>query len=74
MEIENNQLQETQSRWTSKLMWSAIILQVVIIADVVGLWQLIGIDKNVFTTVVTAVLQVLVIVGVVNDPTNKTGW
>jgi len=64
----------TQSRWTSKLMWAAIIVQVVVIADVVGLWQLIGIERSVFTVVADAVLQLAVIVGIINDPTNKTGW
>ena len=74
MFIEENQTEVKQSRWSSKLMWSAIIGQVVVIADIVGLWQVIGVDRSVFTTVITAVLQILVIVGVVNDPTNKKGW
>lgn len=63
-----------QSRWKSYVLWSAIIAQVIVIADVVGLWQTIGIEKSVFTTVLAAVLQVLVIVGVVNNPTDSKGW
>lgn len=73
-EIENNKIEGKQSRWTSKLMWGAIIVQFIVVADVVGLWQAIGIEKSTFTIVADAVLQLLVIVGVINDPTNKTGW
>jgi uncharacterized membrane protein len=63
-----------QSRWKSYVLWAAIIAQVIVIADVVGLWQLIGIEKSVFSTVVAAVLQMLVIVGVINNPTDKVNW
>jgi uncharacterized membrane protein len=63
-----------QSRWKSYVLWAAIVAQVIVIADVVGLWQLIGIEKSVFSTVVAAVLQMLVIVGVINNPTDKVNW
>jgi uncharacterized membrane protein len=62
-----------QSRWSSKVLWVAIIFQVYVIADVVGLWQLIGIEKSIVTTIVDSLLQLAVIFGVINDPTNKTG-
>lgn len=65
---------ETQSRWKSYVLWASIVAQIVVIADVVGLWAAIGIEKTVFTTVVSAILQMLVIVGIVNNPTDKTNW
>jgi uncharacterized membrane protein len=64
----------TQSRWKSYVLWAAIVAQVIVIADVVGLWSLVGIEKSVFSTVVAAVLQMLVIVGVINNPTDKENW
>ena len=63
-----------QSRWRSYVLWSAILAQLLVIADVLGLWQQVGIEKNTFTTVIAAVLQVLVIVGVINNPTDKENW
>lgn len=60
----------TQSRWKSKVLWVAIIFQLFVLADVVGLWQLFGIERSAAQTVVDAILQLLVIVGVVNNPSD----
>jgi uncharacterized membrane protein len=54
-------------------MWSALLAQVVIIADAVGLWGKIGIEKTVVITVAESVLGMLVLFGVINNPVNKTG-
>jgi uncharacterized membrane protein len=64
---------ETQSRWKSYVLWAALVAQVVIIADATGFWNLIGVDKSVALTVVESVLGILVLFGVINNPTNKTG-
>lgn len=63
-----------QPKWRSKLMWSAIVSQLYIIADVVGLWEMIRLEKTVVVTVITAVLAILVIVGVINDSGNARDW
>lgn len=63
-----------QPKWRSKVMWSAIVSQLYIIADVVGLWDAVGLEKNVVVTIVTAILAILVIVGVVNDSGNAQDW
>lgn len=60
----------TQSRWKSKVLWVSILIQVYIIADIVGLWQAIGIEKSVVSTIIDSVLQLLVIVGIINNPTD----
>jgi uncharacterized membrane protein len=62
-----------QSRWKSKILWVAVIAQVVIILDAIGFWGMIGIDRSVALTVVEAGLGLLVLFGVVNNPTNATG-
>lgn len=64
----------TQNRWQSKVLWTAIIAQALIIADVLGLWQAIGIERNALTVTLDALLQILVIVGIVNNPTDKENW
>ena len=63
-----------QPKWRSKVMWSAVVSQLYIIADVVGLWDTVGLEKNVVVTIVTAILALLVIVGVVNDSGNAQDW
>jgi uncharacterized membrane protein len=63
-----------QSRWSSKLLWAAIIAQVIAIGQLTGIFERIGIDAGLVGDVSAAILQLLVIIGVVNDPTNKEGW
>lgn len=63
-----------QSRWKSKVLWVAVIAQVVIIADAVGLWAAIGVEKTVALTVVESALGLLVLFGVLNNPTNSEGF
>jgi uncharacterized membrane protein len=65
---------KTQSRWRSRVLWAALIAQVAAIGQMTGLWTLIGIPQNMFTDVAGAVLQLLAIVGIFNDPTNRQGW
>lgn len=64
----------TQSRWRSKVLWVAVIAQVYLIASSTGLWEAIGIDQTVFKTVIDAILQLLVIGGILNSPTDSENW
>ena len=63
-----------QNRWKSKVLWSAIVAQVLVIGKLFGLWQAIGVEESAVSDAAAAVLQLLVIVGVVNDPTNGEAW
>lgn len=63
-----------QSRWQSKVLWAAIIAQVIAIGQLTGIWQQIGIDAGKLGDVLAAILQLLVIVGVINNPTDGEGW
>lgn len=67
-------MKTTQNRWKSKVLWAAIIAQVLAIGQMVGLWEAVGIDAGQAGDVAAGVLQLLAIVGVVNDPTNESGW
>lgn len=73
-QIENNQAPIKQSRWRSPILWTAVVVQLFLIADTTGLWQLLGIERTAASTVIDAVLQLLVIVGVLNNPTDKKDW
>lgn len=63
-----------QNRWRSKVLWAAVIAQVIAIGQLTGLFERIGVDAGLVGDVAAAVLQLLVLVGVVNNPTNATGW
>lgn len=64
----------TQNRWKSKVLWAAIIAQVIAILQLTGAFTALGIDSGLFGDVAAAVLQLLVIIGVVNNPSNSEGW
>jgi len=55
-------------------MWGAIIVQLVTIGGMLGLWAQLGITAEWLQGLLNAILQMAVIVGIVNDPTNKNGW
>lgn len=58
----------TQVRWQSKVLWAAIVAQVVSILVMTGV---ISFEQGEFyNQVAIAVLQLLVLFGVVNNPTN----
>jgi len=58
-----------QDRLKSKVVWMAILAQVVIVMQVTGVLPVS--DIEIVNTVVTAVIQVLVLIGVLNNPTNS---
>ena len=58
----------TQSRWTSKVVWTTIIALVVLLGGNYGLWDLIGMTSETFQTAANLILTVLVTVGILNNP------
>lgn len=62
-----------QSRWKSKILWGAILAQVVVLLQIMGIWEQVGITSDTATNVFTGFLQILAIFGIVNDPTNPSG-
>lgn len=73
-DIENNSITIDQSRWKSYVLWSSIIAQLLVLADALGLWAKFGIERSVFTVVIDCLLQLMVIAGVINNPTDKARW
>ena len=63
-----------QPRLKSFVVWSAIVAQVVSIFQLAGVFQALGIDAGLVGDVAAGVLQLLVLFGVLNNPTNKTGF
>jgi len=71
---EEHRMNESQSRWKSYLMWSAIAAQVITILQLTGALAKMGLDAGYVGDLVASFLQLLVIVGIINNPTNKTAW
>ena len=64
----------TQSRWKSWVLWSTIGAAIVVILKVFGVWASIGIEDTTASDLITALLQVFVVFGVINNPENKEAF
>ena len=64
----------TQNRWKSKVLWAAIAAQVLAIAQLIGLPAMLGFDTGTAGDVVAGVLQLLVLFGVLNNPTDAESF
>lgn len=62
-----------QSRWKSPVFWSAVVAQIISLGQLTGVWAKYGIDTGVVGDVVAGVLQLAVLVGILNNPTNPNG-
>lgn len=80
MENENNvvnlepaPVQETStSRWRSKLLWASIVAQIVSILIMVGVIDT-GLGETI-NQIASGVLQILTLLGVINNPTVRGQW
>lgn len=61
-----------QNRLKSKVVWIAALAQIVIILQLTGVLQIS--DIEIVNGVATAVIQMLVLFGVLNDPTSKVNF
>ena len=61
-----------QNRLKSKIVWIAALAQIVIILQLTGVLQIS--DIEIVNGVATAVIQMLVLFGVLNDPTSKINF
>lgn len=60
-----------QNRWRSKVVWTAITAQVIAILLALGVID--AGQGDTINNVIISVLQLMVVFGVVNDPTNASG-
>lgn len=63
-----------QNRLKSWVTWTAIVGQIIAILQLSGVFAKIGIDVGLVGDICAGVLQLLVLFGVLNNPTNKTGF
>ena len=63
-----------QNRFRSPVLWAAIVAQVLVILKVTGAWAAIGIPESTVSDAAAALIQLMVLFGVLNDPTNPEGF
>jgi uncharacterized membrane protein len=61
-----------QSRWKSAILWSAIVAQLIALLQLTGAFKAMGLDAGYVGNVCATVLQLLVIIGVINNPSDPT--
>lgn len=62
------------NRLRSKVLWLAIIAQVISLGQITGLFAKYGIDAGVAGDVAAGILQLLVLFGVLNNPTDEKNF
>ena len=63
-----------QNRFKSKWLWAAIIAQIITILQLTGVFEAWGLDIGVVNDVVAGLLQLLVLVGILNNATDAENW
>jgi len=64
----------TQNRWKSPVFWGAVVAQIISIGQITGIWAKYGIDTGMIGDVVAGALQLGVLFGLLNNPSNKTSF
>lgn len=63
-----------QNRWQSPVLWAAVVAQVMTILQITGAFRAMGLDAGIVGDVAASLIQILILFGVLNDPTNKVGF
>ena len=64
----------TQNRFKSKWLWAALLAQVVSLLQFTGALEAWGLDIGLVNDVIAGVLQLLVLVGILNNATDAENW
>lgn len=63
-----------QSRFKSKVLWVAVIGQVISLCQLTGIFAKLGLDAGIVGDTAAGIIQLLVILGILNDPTTKDSF
>jgi uncharacterized membrane protein len=63
-----------QNRFKSKVLWAAIIAQLITLMELTGAFKAMGLDAGVAGDVAAGVLQMFVLLGILNVPTDPDNF
>ena len=63
-----------QNRFKSWALWTAIVAQVLSLAQLTGVFAALGLDMGAVGDFIAGVLQILVLLGVLNNPENPSAF
>jgi uncharacterized membrane protein len=63
-----------QNRFRSPVFWGAVVAQILSIGQITGVWAKYGIDTGVVGDVVAGVLQLGVLFGLLNNPSDAENF
>lgn len=73
-ETTNNSNSSVQPRYKSWALWLSVLGAIGVILNATGVFEKIGLDSTSWDIIVNAVGSILIGFGIVNNPTNKTGF
>ena len=74
-EMKNtNATETTQSRYKSWALWLSVFGALGVILNATGVFEKVGLDSSSWEIIINAVGSVLIAFGILNNPTNKTGF
>ena len=62
------------NRFKSKVVWGTIASLVLLVIGELGLWNKIGITESSLRIIIDSLLSILVLVGILNNPTNNENF
>lgn len=62
---------DNQNRFKSKVVWTTVISLFLLVIGELGLWKVIGIDESSVKLIFDSILSILVLFGILNNPTSE---
>lgn len=60
-----------QNRLKSKIVWTTSLSLILLVVGELGLWNKIGIEESNVKIIIDSILSILVMFGILNNPTNE---
>jgi uncharacterized membrane protein len=64
----------TQNRWKSPILWTSIAALVLLILNSLNLLPGLGLNDQTYNTIVNSVISILVLIGILNNPTDSKSF
>ena len=62
------------NRFRSPIAWGTLISLLILVSQVFGIHEKLGIEQNELVSILNAILAVFIAFGILNNPTNKEGF